>query len=891
MSLPTGPRVTFLFTDIEGSTRLERSLGSAPWSSVVADHDRRVRRAIEGHRGVVVKTEGDAFFAAFAEPADALAAIIEAQRAIAAGGWGTEVDVRVRAGLHLGEGTLRERDPAHRGDEDYVGIDVNYAARIAAAANGGQVLVSDALARSVAGDAGEAGSANGASLVDEGLRIVKDFEEPTRLHRLVVPGAADDRRPLRTLEAPSNLPHETTPLIGREAEVEAISAALLETRVVTLSGPGGSGKTRLAIAVAEFVRSRFAHGVWFIDFAAISDPALIESTIAATIGLRESAGQAFDDLVRMHLRDREALLLLDNLEQLLPDAATRVATLVRFCPAVRVLVTSRELLRISGERGYVVPPLDVEAGVRLFEDRARALRPDFATTPETASVIRAIAERLGGLPLAIELAAARTRLMQPAAILERLGRSLDLAGSARDVPERQRTLRAAIDWSHELLNDDERTLFRRVAVFAGGWTTDDAQAVVDGSGPLEFDLVAGLESLADKSLVRVEPGAVPEDVDAWFSEHPLLREYGQERLEASGERPTREARHAAVCAELAEAEGGAFLPALNERALRRFDREQHNFRAAIDWSIRTGDVEVGLRIASATWRWYIQRGRLREGRGQLGQLLDNDASRRDPRLRIAGLTADGGLAYWMNDFDGARARYEERLALAESIGDPRLEADANYDIGFIFLVAQEGERLRAYEQKALDLYEALGDEDGIVRARQAVGLSVFLGGDYRRALELEDANLEVFRRRGSHFQVADSVTFHAGVHFRLREPAEAWAWMTEGLRFFVANDSASGLARSLGMAAIIQLGFGDPEFGARITGATYEIVREKGVMVAPVHVLHLPDPRETAAEKLGAERAAELMAEGAGTPLSEIVAAVLAAPTPGTAEVGGEAAV
>jgi predicted ATPase/class 3 adenylate cyclase len=896
MTLPTGPGVTFLFTDIEGSTRLEQAVGSAAWTALVAEHDRRLRRAIEDHGGVVVKTEGDAFFAAFADPADAIAAIVDGQRAIAEAGWRPDgVEIRVRAGLHRGEGVLREAAAGQA--EDYVGIDVNYAARIAAAANGGQVLLSDALTTALAaGLPGSAGS--GVGLVDEGLRIVKDFDEPARLHRLVIAGAADDSRPLRTIEAPSNLPHEATALIGREDEIAALAAVLQEARILTLAGPGGSGKTRLAIGLAEFVRSRFAHGVWFVDLAAVADPALLEPTIAATIGLRETPGQASDELVRTHLRDREALLLLDNLEQLLPEAATRVATLIRSCPRVRVLVTSRELLRISGERGHAVPPLDVDAGVRLFEDRARAQRPDLAITPETSIAIRAIAERLGGLPLAIELAAARTRLLSPSAILDRLGRSLDLAGGTRDMPERQRTLRGAIDWSHELLSDDERTLFRRVAVFAGGWTADDAAAVVDGaapaalaaggdggasgaSSPLELDLLSGLESLADKSLVRVEPGSSEQDVDAWFSEHPLLREYGQERLDASGERADREARHAAAFADLVELVGGSNLSAQTERLLRRFDREQHNIRAALDWSLRTGNIAIGLRIASATWRWSSQRGRLREARAVLSQLLDAPAPDLDPRIRIAGLSADGGLAYWMNDFESARARYEERLGLAESIGEAKLEADANYDIGFIFMVAQQRERLLEHEQKALDLYEAIGDEDGLLKARQALVLAVFLGGDYRRALELEDANLELFRRRGSDFQVADSITFHSAAEFRLGNVAESWRWMCEGLRFFVANDSASGLARSLGMAAIIQVGLGDPEFGARITGAVYEVVRDKAVMVAPVHVLHLPDPRETAAERLGAERAAELMAEGARTPVATIVEEVLAAPAPG----------
>jgi predicted ATPase/class 3 adenylate cyclase len=901
MSLPTGPRVTFLFTDIEGSTRLERTVGSATWAAVVAEHDRRLRSAIESAGGVVVKTEGDAFFAAFIDPGSAIEAIAAAERAIAAAGWpaataspGPSTDgleLRVRAGLHLGDGTLRARASDHD-PLDYVGIDVNYAARIAAAANGGQVVVSDALATELAPDLDRLLTRTGTSLVDAGLRLVKDFEEPARLHQLVVPGAADDQRPLRTLEAPTNLPYEATSLVGRDAEIERLSAALEEGRIVTLTGPGGSGKTRLAIGVAHAVRTRFPHGVWFVDLAAVRDPNLLESTIGAVIGVRESGGQTADETIRAYLGDRQALLLLDNLEQLQPGAADRVAALIRACPHLRVLVTSRELLRISGERGFPVPPLDLEAGVRLFEDRARAQRPDLVLNDETAATIRAICERLGGLPLAIELAAARVRLFAPAAILERLGRSLDLSGGARDVPERQRTLRGAIGWSHELLSPDEQALFRRLAVFAGGWTAEDAAVVVDGTGPTrgegapraadaaddsDIDLFTGLESLADKSLVRVEPGEGADDVDAWFSEHPLLREYGQERLEASGERAEREARHAALYADLAEAEGSRLLTPEAGRSLSRLDREQHNLRAALDWSLAHDEPGVGLRIVGSTWRWFQQRGHLREARGLLSELLSRSAAV-DVRARIAGLAAEGGLAYWMNDFEAASAAYEERLGLAERTGDTILLADAHYDVGFMFGVARNAEKLREHEELAIELYAAAGREDGVLRARQGLVLGLFVNGDYAAAAQLEEQNLEGYRRTGSQFQVADSMTFLSGAYFRLDDPATAWQRLTEGLRFFAAADSASGLARSLGMASIILFRYGDPEVATRVAATAYKLIREKGVMLAPVKVLHLPDPAETAVERLGAERAAALLADEAAPPVDDAVGMVLAIP-------------
>src|SRR6478672_11090609 len=502
MALPTGPAVSFLFTDIEGSTRLERAAGSAAWAGLVARHDDLLRAAIERHGGVVVKTEGDAFFAAFDSPTSAVAAAVDAQRAIATEAWPDDLAIRVRMGIHLGEGRLRGAKADV--DDDYVGIDVNYTARITATGNGGQIVVSGAVVAAMAGELARTAGLGDVELVDDGLRTVKDFEDPAPLYRLVVPGVADDPRPLRTLDVPSNLPGEVTSFVGRVDEIEAVRADLLESRIVTLTGPGGSGKTRLALAVARDIRDRYPHGVWFVDLAALRDPVLMEAAIAATLGVRESPERAIGDALHAHLRDRTALLVLDNLEQLLPAGADVVASLARGAPNVCLLVTSRELLRIGGERGYPVPPLDPASGVALFADRATALRPDLTLDAETREVVRRICERLFGLPLAIELAAARVRLLSPALILERLASSLDLAGGSRDLPERQRTLRGAIAWSHDLLSEPERRLFRRLGVFAGGWTAELSQSVVDPDAALGIDILEGLESLADKSLVRIE---------------------------------------------------------------------------------------------------------------------------------------------------------------------------------------------------------------------------------------------------------------------------------------------------------------------------------------------------------------------------------------------------
>lgn len=880
MRLPTGPAVTFMFTDIEGSTRLERSVGSAAWVDIVARHDGLLRDAIETHGGVVVKTEGDAFFASFERPADAAAAAAVAQRAVAAEPWPEGVEVRVRMGLHLGEGRLRLGRAT--GEEDYVGIDVNYAARIAAAGNGGQIVLSDALAQALPSAIGTIDVLREVTLADEGLRAVKDFEEPARLHRLLVPAAADDMRALRTIDPPSNLPGDVTTLIGRESEVALLRDVMSDSRIVTLTGPGGSGKTRLALQVARAVADRFPHGMWFVDLAAVREPDLLDAAIADALGVRESSERSVADVLRSHLRDRVLLLVLDNLEQLLPAGAETVSRLVRAAPELRVIVTSRERLRISGERGYPVPPLDVAAGAALFEDRARAHRPDMVFDDATRATIREIAERLGGLPLAIELAAARIRMLTFTVILERLGRSLDLGGGTRDVPERQRTLRGAIAWSHDLLSDPERRLFRRLAVFAGGWTAQAAYAVADPDGDLGIDVVEGLESLADKSLIRIDVSddSGASDTEFRFDLHPLLREYALERLDESGERPEAEARHAAVIVTLAEEVGRVVLSPTGDASLRRLDPEGHNIRAAITWSVDQGDPSVGLRVMGSIWRWFQHRGRLREGRALLAQLFARTSHGVDSRIRIGGLSAEGGLAYWLDDFEGSRAAYEERLRLATDTGDTGLMADAHYDLGFLSMVAQEGEELRRHEQRALDLYSAVGNRDGATQARQALVLAEFLAGSYATARDLEELNRDEFRRSGSKSQVADSVTFLSAVYLKLGDMPTAWERMVESLRVFVDTDTASGLARGLAMASIILFERGEAELAARVAGAVYELVRDKGVMLAPVRVLHLDDPGETAIERLGAVRAEELMADGAATPLPEIVAEVLATPAP-----------
>ena len=540
MKLPTGT-VTFLFSDIEGSTRHARRLEPATWMAALEAHDRLVDGLVGAHRGTVVKHEGDGVFAVFGSAPDAVAAAAAFQRSLATDGLAGLSDVRVRIGLHTGTGALTA------GGDDYVGVDVHYAARVANAANGGQIALSDSVVP-LAVDHLPLGT----RLDDAGLARLKDFDEPRRLHRLVIPGAADDPRPLRALGPRSNLPEPISTFVGRDVELSDVLGLLRSGRLVTLTGPGGSGKTRLALAAAERLTSEFPGGAWFVPLAAVEDASLVPSAVATAMSIEEEAGRPIADTLRSALQGRQMLLVLDNFEQVVA-AVGFVADLLATSRGLCALITSREILRVAGEQEYRVPPLAGLDAVSLFVDRARAVRPGFTVTDENAAAVAAICERLDHLPLAIELAAARSRLFAPQALLARLERSLDvLTGGARDLPERQRTLRATIAWSHDLLDAMDQALFRRLAVFAGGWTIESAEAVCDPTGELGQPVVDGLLSLVEKSLAVEAP---TEHGEPRFHLLRTVREFALERLTQVGEDETLERRlaeHLVAMAELAE---------------------------------------------------------------------------------------------------------------------------------------------------------------------------------------------------------------------------------------------------------------------------------------------------------------------------------------------------
>ena len=722
--LPTGT-VTFLFTDVEGSTQLLQRLGDA-YPPVLEEHARLIRAAVDEAGGVEVSTEGDAFFCVFPGAPHAIEAAVAVQHSLASHAWPADVALRVRMGLHTGEGIL--------GGDNYVGIDVHRAARIGGAGHGGQVLLSDTT-RVLA----EHALPEGVGLRELGEHRLKDLAHPEQLHELLIDGLPQEFPPLRTLDPVlHNLPIQLTSFLGREAEVANVRRAISGARLVTLTGPGGTGKTRLALEAAAAASGSIPDGVWFVALAAIDDPSLLVTAVVESLGLRYAAGSPRDQLVQ-HFESRDALLLLDNFEQLLPAAPT-VAELLRDCARLRILVTSRAPLRVSGEQEVPIPPLPApESGgvaspsdivaqypaVQLFVERAMAARPSFVLTDDDAVTVAEIAARLDGLPLAIELAAALVKLLPPRAILDRLERRLDvLTGGPQDLPQRQRSLRDAIAWSYELLDDKPRILLEHLAVFAGGASYEIVEEVCAPDDPgLLFD---SLRTLVDQSLVtQSEDGDEPR-----FSMLGAIRDFALEQLEARGEADLVRRRHADAFRALAlEVDQGVRGPD-EGRWASLVAREFDNFRAAVTWGIAERETDLALATTHALFRYALFRSREEVFRWAEAALELPDATTH--RLFAPTCGAAGWGAALRGDLTRALEFGERGLAAVPESDDPaRLNA-----LEVLATVAMFEGRLdtaRRYEGEALHLAEDPWD-----RAHSLLGESLALtyGGEYEGGLEV-----------------------------------------------------------------------------------------------------------------------------------------------------------
>ncbi|MBA2278802.1 MAG: tetratricopeptide repeat protein [Chloroflexia bacterium] len=801
--LPSGT-VTFLFTDIEGSTKRWERLPQA-MAAAVARHDGLLRAAVATHRGHVFKTVGDAFCAAFPTPGEGLAAAIVSQRALVSEAWDETGPIRVRMALHTG--VAEERDA------DYFGPPVNRVARVLSTGYGGQVLLSTATA-----DLLRADLPADTSLLDLGLHRLKDLLQPERIFQLVAPDLAAEFPPLKSLDRqPHNLPAQATPLVGRTTEVAAARALLAEegVRLLTLTGPGGIGKTRLGLQVAAELVGTVPDGVWFVPLAAVTDPDLVVPAIAQAVGVRDTGHEPLLTTLIEDLRSKETLLLLDNFEQV-ASAATVVGALLAGCPKLRVLVTSRAALRVYGERESPVPPLPLPdakrvpplaeledfASVRLFVERAAAIKPGFALTAENAADVAAICVRLEGLPLAIELAAARVRILPPAALLTRLSNRLNLlTGGAADRDPRQRTLRGAIAWSHDLLEPAGQTLFRRLAVFAGGWTFEAAEAVCAAAGgDVAFDVLDGLDSLVQKSLLRQDE--TPEG-EPRFTMLQTIREFGLEQLAVSGEEPAIRVAHAAYYLALAE-EADPHLSGPDQRVwLDHLETEHDNLRATLAWSLEHADPETALRLGGLLWHFWARRGHLREGLSWFERALA-ESRHASPKVQATALIDIGNIASDLHDYERARWAYEESLAIWQTLENQPNQAISLSGLGRAARGQGELTQARNRYEESLAIWRTLGNHHVMAFTLDELGDVAYADGDVARARELHEAALEILLGLHDPGSVAYSyhklgrVACHAG------DCVAARRLLNEGMALFNEvgdKDGTASVRHALGVVA------------------------------------------------------------------------------------------
>jgi predicted ATPase/class 3 adenylate cyclase len=804
--LPTGT-VTLLLTDIEGSTRLLNELGER-YANILAEHRRLVREAFQSHGGVEVDTQGDALFYAFTKATDAVAAAEKAQRGLSGG------PVAVRMGIHTGEPLVTE--------EGYVGVDVHRAARIMSAGHGGQVLLSEQTARLV-------GNGN---LQELGQHRLKDLTAPERLSQL----GHEDFPPLKTLDA-TNLPYAASPLLGREAELAELVSLLSDgTHLVTVMGPGGTGKTRLALQVAAELVGSLSDGVFWVPLAGLSDSGLVVPTIARTLGAR--------DEIQQHLRDKQLVLLLDNVEHLLA-AAPALGELLLTSPGLRLLVTSRAPLHLTGEREYPLDPLPASDASTLFCERARAVGRQL----DADATIAAVCARLDGLPLAIELAAARTKLLDPETLLARLEHTLPLlTGGPRDAPERQRTLRATIEWSYDLLDEEAKRLLPRLSVFAGSFSLEAAEEVAEA----DLDPLA---ALVDLSLLKPIG-------ESRFLMLETIREYAAERLEKSHEADEFRRGHARFFLRLAEeAEPGT------ERAdvLAALAEDEADLRAALSFCAGGRDPELMLRLAGSLWRFWYARSQYEEGFHWLDEAVKHGGRSASP-MRAQALRGLASMADDLGDYDRARALLEEALALYRQLGDDDGVARC---LNNLALAVMEGEedlgRAEVLLKESLAVGKRLAAEGGTAPsvtiplanlARLAVRR-----GDFAEGRRIAEETVAAARAERNDLSMTSALLQLAWVAvFEDRFP-EAARLAGEALRILRRIGDPLGVATCVVIAALVHASRGHPIEAGQLVGAAnterdrlgVPRAREGSVYERPVIALQ---------EELGKERHAAALAEG-----------------------------
>lgn len=833
-ALPTGT-VTLLFTDIAGSTQLLQQSGNR-YADILTICRQLLRAAFQQWNGHEVDTQGDAFFVAFARATDAVSAAVTAQRSISHFAWPKDVEVRVRMGLHTGE--------PERSSEGYLGLDVHFAARLMSAAHGGQVILSQTTQELVAHNLPE-----GVSLRDVGSYHLKDFHGPKRLFQVIAAGLPADFPPLKTLDVRlNNLSVQLTSLIGREREVARVSALLQrpDVRLVTLTGTGGIGKTRLGLQVATELLDSFANGTYFVSLAPITDPPVVIQTIAHALGLehqhvKHHMPTEHIEYLKAFLHNKQLLLLLDNFEQVV-SAAPELTELLTACLNLKILVTSRAVLHIQGEYEYPVPPLALPhrtqlsanedlsqfAAVALFLERALAVKPDLAVTQANMQAIAAICVHLDGLPLAIELAAARIKLLPPRALLQRMTHRLDvLTGGVRGAPARQQTLRNTIEWSYNLLDAAEQRLFRRLSVFTGNFTLEAVESLSSTYADETGLTLDGVTSLIDKSLLlQIER----EGEEPRLLMLETIREYGLEVLAASGEEEITRQDYIAYYLELAERAGPELVGRQQAAWLDRLEREHTNLQAALHWSVAQGrarhDMTVALRLGVALRNFWLVHGPYSEGRNFLEQALAASEGVAVP-LQAKALYTAANLAFILSDHDRAEALCQESLKLFRELEDRPGMAFALYLLAWI---SRDNINVDiAMVEEALELFKEIGDREYVAWSFYTLGYLDGIRGEYTRACTWIEESLflhkEIENKRGIAFSLIGLAQIY---YYSQSNQATMNTLLNESLALFRELDDKTGIAYSRLLQGQLSFVQGDAAKAALLIKESLVIYRELG---------------------------------------------------------------
>ena len=870
-ALPTGT-VTFLMSDIEGSTRLVGDLG-AEFPRLLDEHFAILGEAIATNGGTIVSSEGDSIFAVFPAVRPAIEAAVQGQRALDAHEWPRGAHVRVRIGIHAGEAVF--------GGRDYTGIDVHRTARIMAAGHGGQVLVSET-ARALAALDQNAPT----SLRDLGTYRLRDMGAPDRLYGLVAPDLRSEFPPLRAAAAvtPTNLPTPLTRFVGRTRELAEICDLIGRERLVTLTGPGGTGKTRLAIEAGRTMLDAFPDGVWFTPLEFLRERQLVMPTIAASLGLPERAGRTAAESVSEFLGPKRALLVLDNMEQVV-EAGPDLVALLAAAPSTAILVASREPLAVDGEHIYPVPPLTVPAepgvlraadiadreAVILFVERARAARPAFALTDSNAPTVASIARRLDGLPLALELAAARMNLLSPEQILARLDHRLTLlASSRRDLPDRQRTLRGAIDWSHDLLTDPERRLFRRLSVFTGGADLEAVEVVVDPDDSLGGDVLDLTGALVDRSLIRSREVGDRNRLEMLET----IREYAAEQLRDAGEADRIGAAHAACVAALAESAVNALIHPDGQALLDRLELELPNVRSAITFAIRTGDHETALRIGSGLREFWHSRNHLQEGRAVLAELLSITADDGPTILRAMAVATASELASWHGDYQTSYRLAVEATEMATVVGDPIVLANARQGLGWATFM-HEPERSLVEFEAAIEMADAAGDPALLMGAVQGAAMALLQLGRIPEARARLMEAIAIADANGDRYTQAFHMTSLGFLEVRSERREAALECFAAAVRLAHETGGRNALGIALDGIALMAIPEGRLDEAVQLATVAARLREEQGGGLTTVMIGDETPPLERAAAAMPPDGLARASEAGRALSIDDAVALAL----------------